>query len=106
MPCRAWPICPFSDPNDLMSYPVPDQFADKYIESRLCPSVTNVTINVAAVNSFLGLGEVANPLGAHIGYGPDERVGALIANGAGNPNVAPLVAERCTWRETDESLMR
>ncbi len=99
-------IIAFSDPNDLMSYPVPDQFANKYIESRLCPSVTNVTINVAAVNSFLGLGEVANPLGAHIGYGPDERVGALIASGAGNPNVAPIVAERCTWRETDESLMR
>ena len=58
------------------------------------------------VNSFLGLGEVANPLGAHTGYGADERVGALIAQGAGNPNVAPLVAERCTWRETDESLMR
>jgi hypothetical protein len=85
---------------------VPDQFAAKYIESRLCPSVTNVTINVAAVNSFLGLGDVANPLSAHSGYGPDERVGALLARGAGNPNVAPLVAERCTWRETDDSLMR
>lgn len=99
-------IIAFSDPNDLMSYPVPDQFADKYIESRLCPSITNVTINVASVNSLLGLGDVANPLSAHSGYGPDERVGALIARGAGNPNVAPIVAERCTWRETDESLMR
>ncbi|HRY25894.1 MAG: hypothetical protein H6852_03540 [Geminicoccaceae bacterium] len=99
-------IIAFSDPNDLMSYPVPDQFADRYIESRLCPSVTNVTINVAAVNSLLGLGDVANPLGAHTGYGPDERVGALIARGAGNPNVAPVIAERCTWRETDEGLMR
>jgi hypothetical protein len=53
-------IIAFSDPNDLMSYPVPDRFADRYIESRLCPSVTNVTVNVAAVNSLLGLGEVAN----------------------------------------------
>lgn len=99
-------IVAFSDPNDLMSYPVPDQFADKFIESRLCPSVTNVTINVAAVNSFLGLGDVANPLSAHSGYGPDDRVGALVARGAGNPNVAPVVAERCTWRETQEGLMR
>ena len=41
-----------------------------------------------------------------LGYGPDERVGALIARGAGNPNVAPVIAERCTWRETDEGLMR
>lgn len=99
-------IIAFSDPNDLMSYPVPDKFADKYIESRLCPSVTNVTINVVAVNSLLGLGDVANPLAAHLGYAGDERVGALIARGAGNPNVAPIVAERCTWRETDESLMQ
>ena len=35
-----------------------------------------MTINVAAVNSFLGLGEVANPLSAHTGYDADERVGA------------------------------
>jgi hypothetical protein len=99
-------IVAFSDPNDLMSYPVPDKFADEYVESRLCPSVTNVTLNVVTVNSLLGLGDVANPLGAHLGYAGDERVGGLLAHGVGNPNVAPIVAERCTWRETDESLMR
>ena len=99
-------IVAFSDPNDLMSYPVPDRFADNYIESRLCPSITNVTINVASVNSLLGLGDVANPLSAHTGYGPDERVGAIIARGAGTSDVAPVVAERCTWRETDETLMK
>ena len=99
-------IVAFSDPNDLMSYPIPDQFADRFIDSRLCPSVTNVMINVAAVNSLLGLGDVANPLAAHSGYGPDDRVGALIARGAGNPHVAPVVAERCTWRETQEGLRR
>jgi hypothetical protein len=96
----------FSDPNDLMSYPVPDKFADRYIESRLCPSVTNVTINVVEVNSLLGLGDVANPLSAHLGYAADERVGGLLAKGAGHPGVAPSVAERCTWRKTDESLMQ
>lgn len=96
----------FSDPNDLMSYPVPDRFAERFIESRLCPSVTNVTINVANVSSLFGLGELANPLSAHVGYDVDERVGGLIAQGAGHPGVAPIVAERCTWRETDESLMR
>jgi hypothetical protein len=96
----------FSDPNDLMSYPVPDRFADRFIESRLCPSVTNVTINVATVTSLLGFSDVADPLGAHLGYDADQRVGALLAHGAGHPGVAPLVAERCTWRETDESLMR
>jgi len=95
----------FSDPNDLMSYPIPDQFADRNIDSRLCPSVTNVTINVVTVNSLLGLGDVANPLGAHLGYAADDRVGGLLAKGVGNPGVAPIVAERCTFRATDESLM-
>ncbi|MFO1128394.1 MAG: hypothetical protein U1E66_08220 [Rhodospirillales bacterium] len=95
----------FSDPNDLLSYPVPDKFADRFIESRLCPSVTNVTINIVGVNSLFGLGEVANPLSAHSGYVADERVGALIARGAGHPDVAPVVAERCGWHETDETLM-
>ena len=94
------------DATNNFTGPVPDQFADRYIESRLCPTVTNVTINVAAVNSFLGLGEVANPLAAHTSYDADQRVGALIARGAGHPNVAPIVAERCTFRATDESLMR
>jgi hypothetical protein len=99
-------IVAFSDPNDLMSYPVPDRFAERQIDSRLCPEITNVTINVAAVNSLLGLGELANPLSAHVGYDADERVGGLIARGAGHPGMAPVVAERCTWRATDESLMR
>ena len=96
----------FSDPNDLMSYPIPDQFADRNIDSRLCPSVTNVTINVVSVSSLLGLGDVANPLGAHLGYAADQRVGGLLAEGAGHPGVAPIVTERCTFSATDESLMR
>ncbi len=95
----------FSDPNDVMSYPIPDLFAERYIDSRLCPLVTNVTINVAPVSSLLGLGTAANPLTAHVGYDADERVGALIAHGAGTPDVAPIVTKRCSWRETDESLM-
>jgi hypothetical protein len=96
----------FSDPNDLMSYPIPDLFAERYVDSRLCPAVTSVTINVAPVSNVLGLGTAANPLTAHIGYDADERVGGLIARGAGNPGVARIVAERCTWRETDETLMQ
>ena len=95
-----------SDSDDLMSYPVPDRFAGRYFESRLCPSVTDVTINVVAASSLLGLGEVANPLSAHLGYAADEHVGELLAEGAGHPGVAPAVAERCTWRATDETLMR
>ncbi|HEX2528549.1 MAG TPA: hypothetical protein VHL31_19915 [Geminicoccus sp.] len=96
----------FSDPNDLMSYPVPDLFAERYIDSRLCPAMTSVTINIARVSSLLGLGEAANPLKAHSAYDVDERVGALIARGAGNPDVAPIVADRCTFRPTADDLMQ
>ena len=30
----------------------------------------------------------------------------MVARGAGHPNVAPLVAERCSFREVDETLAR
>ena len=95
----------FSDPNDTMSYPIPAEWVETYVDSRLCPKVTNVTINIAQVNSLLGLGELADPLTAHIGYSADERVGGLIAQGDGHKSIAPIVEERCTWLETDEKLM-
>ena len=55
----------FSDPNDLLSYPIPDAFVRDYVNSRLCPKQVNVTINIAPVADLLGLGEFANPLAAH-----------------------------------------
>lgn len=96
----------FSDPNDILSYPVPHAWADRYLDSRLCLRITNVTLNVAPVRSLFGLGELANPLIAHKGYAGDERVRGLLARGAGNPDTAPIVQERCSWTETDESLMQ
>ena len=92
-------IIAFSDPNDLLSYPIPPGFADKYLDSRLCIDVTNININVANIVDIFGLGEVANPMDAHIGYDTDERVVALIARGIGNHEVAPVVKERCEWTE-------
>lgn len=68
--------------------------------------MTNVTINIATVSSVLGLGDAAKPLAAHTGYGVDERVAARRVEGAGHPGVSPIIAERCAWRETDESRMR
>src|SRR5690606_25574679 len=56
----------FSDPNDLLSYPVPDAFVRDHVDSRLCPKQVNVTINIAPVQSILGFGEFANPLAAHV----------------------------------------
>jgi len=95
----------FSDPNDVMSYPIPAEWVDRYVDSRLCPVVSNVTINIADVNSLLGFGELADPLTAHTGYGADERVGGLLAQGIGKGTAASIVQERCTWFETDDSLM-
>jgi hypothetical protein len=94
----------FSDPNDLLSYPIPDAFVRDHVDSRLCPKQVNVTINIAPVSSLLGLGEFANPLAAHLDYDDDERVIGLITRGIGQPETAPVVKERCTWLEVAEDL--
>ena len=96
------PIYAFSDPNDLLSYPIPPNFANEFLDSRLCPKVTNIAINVAKTISLFGLGEIANPASAHSGYDHDERVIALIAHGFGQENAADIIKERCTWLETTE----
>ncbi len=93
-------IIAFSDPNDLLSYALPPSFVDKYLDSRLCADVTNVNINIATVFDVFGLGQVANPLNAHLGYDTDDRVIALIAKGIGNQNTSALIKERCQWIET------
>jgi hypothetical protein len=93
-------IIAFSDPNDLLGYAIPQGFIEKYLDSRLCVDVTNININVATVFDAFGLGEVANPLDAHIGYDTDDRVVALIAKGIGDKNTADIVKNRCRWIET------
>jgi hypothetical protein len=93
-------IVAFSDPNDVLSYGIPPGFLDQHVDSRLCPRLVNVIINVAGVIDVLGLGEVANPMIAHVAYEDDERVIELIAHGIGTDAVAPIVAERCVWMET------
>ena len=94
----------FSDPNDLLSYPIPDAFVREHVDSRLCPKRVNITINIAPVRSVLGLGEFANPLSAHVDYDGDERVIGLITRGIGQPETAPVVRERCSWLEVGEDL--
>ncbi len=95
-------IIAFSDPNDLLSYAIPQGFSEKYLDSRLCIEVTNININIAKVIDAFGLGKIANPLDAHIGYDTDDRVVALIAGGIGNSHTAPIVQERCKWIELTE----
>jgi len=90
-------IIAFSDPNDLLSYAIPQEFEDRNLDSRLCAEVTNININVAKVIDLLGFGKFANPLTAHTGYDSDERVVALIAHGIGNKDASPLIKDRCQW---------
>ncbi|WP_427550987.1 hypothetical protein ACQE3D_15805 [Methylomonas sp. MS20] len=93
-------IIAFSDPNDLLSYAIPHDFANKYLDSRLCVNVTNININVARVYDAFGLGKLANPMDAHVGYDTDDRVIALIAKGIANPHTAETVKQRCRWTQT------
>lgn len=90
-------IIAFSDPNDLLSYAIPPGFSEKYLDSRLCPSVTNININIANVTDLFGISDLANPLEAHVGYDSDDRVVALIAKGLGNKHTAEIIKERCEW---------
>jgi len=94
----------FNDPNDIMSYPIPDDFTQYDIDSRLCPRVANVTLNIANVISIPGAGTFANPLAAHSDYEADERVIALMTAGLGQSETLPVVTERCTWLRAEEDL--
>jgi len=92
-------IMAFSDPNDILSYEITPVFAHKRMDSRICPRMTNVSINIAEVISLFGVGDVAHPGEAHNGYSGDERVINLIVHGIGHEGAADLIKERCTMLE-------
>ncbi len=93
-------IVAFSDPNDILSYPIPMGYADNYIDSRTCPEIVNIDINVAQASNVFGLIDYANPLDAHTGYMQDDRVVKIITHGLQRENLDPLIANRCHWTET------
>jgi transposase len=85
-------VVAFSDPNDLLSYTIPPDFAAGNLDSRLCAATTNVSVKVAreinlAVTTF------ASPEAAHLQYEHDAAVLDLMVNGLG---AAPPPA-RCSW---------
>ena len=88
----------FSDPNDLFSYAISGTFLNNHMDSRLCPTLTNVILNVAPVRTVLG-NEFANPLSAHTEYDSDERVIDLLTFGIGQSESTALINGRCTWIE-------
>ena len=97
---REIAIVAFSDPNDVMSYAIPQGFLDEHVDSRICPSLVNVILNVADLISLFGAGQFANPIMAHSAYDDDERVIGLITRGIGNDHADPRVVERCEWMRT------
>ena len=64
-----------------MSYAIPPDFVKDFIDSRLCPEVTNVIINVAQPRTYFGIVEFTNPITAHIDYDNDQRIIDIIAHG-------------------------
>ncbi len=92
-------IVAFSDPNDILSYPVQDDFAEKHIDSRICPRLANVSLNVAQQRDLFGAASFADPLTAHNGYVEDARVIGLITDGVSEKHMLPIVSEKCEWQE-------
>lgn len=91
-------IVAFSDPNDILSWTVPPEYEDNNMDSRMCPVLVNVIINIAEVKNVLGI-EIAAPGEAHRGYDNDQRVIKLIARGMSDNEADPLIKKRCQWME-------
>ncbi|MFZ9038286.1 MAG: hypothetical protein ACO3DT_09470 [Gammaproteobacteria bacterium] len=92
-------VVAFSDPNDLFSYAVSPEYIHRHVDSRLCPEVTNVLLQVAPVTSILGLQEVANPQTAHTEYEVDSRVLKMLVSGFGKTHGQDEIRERCEFIE-------
>lgn len=91
-------IVAFSDPNDILSWAVPPDYERNNMDSRMCPRLANIIINIAEVKTVLGI-ELAAPGEAHGGYDNDQRVIKLIARGMSEDKADPLVKKRCQWME-------
>lgn len=91
-------IVAISDPNDILSYAIPQNFADKYIDSRICPRVTNVSVNVAPVISAFGV-QIVDPITAHTNYDNNDNVINLITHGTDNFYQDKNLDQKCHFIE-------
>ena len=94
-------IVAFSDPNDILSYTIPQNFADTYLDSRLCPFVTNVTLNIIEPVSAFGISAV-NPLAAHTNYDNDERVMETITKGTQDNANEAIISGKCYFYQAQD----
>ena len=84
-------IVAVTDPNDLLSYPVPQAFVDDFIDSRLCAELTNVAFTVTNPVDLFGIGQLAMPMDAHKGYLDHAELTKLLAHGlAAAPGIRGL----------------
>ncbi len=90
-------VVAISDPNDILSYPVREDFARTVLDSRLCTNLVNVSLNVAAEKDLFGATNFADPLTAHTGYLEDERVLQLITEGVHEQDSTP--PGNCRWQD-------
>jgi hypothetical protein len=86
-------VVAFSDPNDILSYTIPQSFTTDFMDSRLCASTTNVVVSVARPVS-LAVTSVASPEVAHTAYDNDDRVLALMTKGL---SAAAPPPQGCSW---------
>ena len=89
---KSLSIVAFSDPNDILSYTIPQSFTADFMDSRLCATTTNVVVSVARQVS-LAVTSIASPQVAHTAYENDERVLELMTHGLG-PKQPPT---GCRW---------
>lgn len=90
---KSLSVVAFSDPNDILSYTIPQSFTAEYMDSRLCATTTNVVVSVARPVS-LAVTSIASPQVAHTAYDNDDRVLALMTQGLSQAHLAP---QGCSW---------
>lgn len=88
-------VVAISDPNDILSYPVREDFARTTLDSRICTNLVNISMNVAAEKDVFGATSFADPLAAHTVYLEDQRVIQLITEGVQGDALPAL----CHWQK-------
>ena len=79
---KSLSVVAVTDPNDLLSYPLPTHIPTKFVDKEFCPKFSNVIINIAKEITFLEYLNFADPLTAHTDYDKDKRVTELIVYGS------------------------
>jgi hypothetical protein len=87
-------IVAFTDPNDMLSYPLPEGYCKKYSSSKSA-RCTNVLVSNNASSLF---GQISNPVTAHTSYDSNKAVIRLIACGTNQHSLY-----RCSYKDNTDS---